>query len=263
MNLYTQMIGGIGDILLYMMKPGSPLGYFRALKSRGDTTMAVVHANTDEARHLFEGLPYLDHLRFRGYSMKIDTAPGEKFEAFRRYEGLIWEPVRLALDAEEQSIFDALEREPYVAVHLSASLPEKVPPKFEELLAALRIADVRTVLLGIESSDDASAVKGNRGQGYRSRLGPPHHILLPPKLRLHAAVAQRASKFIGTLSCFNVAAQLAAVPSFVLVNRSLQEPNIYHMMQKNGAVIRPWNDWNLHPGLPAAVYNQVVKWVKA
>lgn len=261
MNFYAQLIGGIGDILLAMMKPGSPLGYFRALKDRGDETMVVVHANTDEAYRLFQGLPYVDYLRFRGKSLKIDTAPAkQQFSILNRYDGLRWEQPRIVLDDDEATTLLEITREPYVAVHLTASLMEKVPPKFWLLLDKLQAANIRTVLLGNESFDDAPAVKGNRVQGFYSSLLSGHHILLPPKLRLHVAAAQCARKFIGTLSCFNCAAQLSAVPSFVLVNRSLQEPGVYRMMQKNGAIIRPWNEWNLNPGLLDAIYDEVVRW---
>ena len=257
MNFYTQMIGGIGDILLYMMKPGSPLGFFRSMHHRGDVTMVVAHANTDEAVHLFTRLPFVDHLRFRGRSIKVDTAPGQRFDIINRYSGLTWERPRLVLDEEEQRILDDLTTEPYVAVHVSASLQEKVPPKFEALLDGLRAANVRTVLLGIESTDNLPAIKGNRLHGFLGAEGSGQ-IILPPKLRLHVAVAQHASKFIGTLSCFNCAAQLASVPSFVLVNRALQEPNVYRMMHMNGAIIQPWN-----VGRPVEdIYREAVAWAK-
>ncbi len=62
-----------------------------------------------------------------------------------------------------------------------------------------------------------------------------------PSLRLHIAVAQGAKKFIGPLSCFNCAAQLAKVPSFVIVNDSVKDPTIYSMMQGNGTRVVPFN----------------------
>ena len=262
MNLYTQMIGGIGDILLAMMKPGSPLGYFPALKARGDTTMIVAHANTDETEALFKGLPHVDHLRFRGKSLKIDTAPGEHFALLKNYDGLEWEPPQLVLDETEQRILGVLTEQPYVAVHVAASLPEKIPPAPERLLLGLRDANIRTVLLGIESTDNLPAVAGNRQQGFRAETvkeGRRRHILIPPLLRLHVAAAMHATKFIGTLSCFNCAVQLAAVPSFVLVNRSLQEPNIYRMMHTNGAIIAPYN---AGAKVTDQIYLDAVEWAK-
>lgn len=240
MNLYTQMIGGIGDILLSMMKPGAHLGYFPALKRRGDKTMVVAHANTDAAFALFRDLPCVDHVRFRGRSMVVDTAPGQWFEVLKRWDGLLWEPPGVVLDEEEQRLLTDLVSDPYVAVHAAASLDEKVPPHIHKLILELRETGVRTVMLGIESTDDAPSFAGNRMCGYRSVLR--EEIILPPSLRLHVAAAQHARKFIGTLSCFNCAAQLAVVPSFVIVNRSLAEPRVYNMMHRNGAVIRSWND---------------------
>jgi hypothetical protein len=261
MNLYVQFIGGIGDILLAMYKPGSPLGYFPALKARGDTTMVEAHANTDVARVLFENLPYVDHIRFRGYSQKFDTAPGVQFERLKNWDGLMWEPPRLILDDEDDRIISEIAAKPYVTVHIAASLPEKVPPDIEKLLAGLAEARVRTVLVGVEAHDNDKAVKGNRTQGFRKLLDKyPDLICLRPGLRLHIAAVMFSRKFIGTLSCFNCVAQLSAIPSFVIVNRALKEPGVYAMMARNHAIVRPWNA----PGIGAIddIYRDAVTWAK-
>jgi hypothetical protein len=261
MNLYVQFIGGIGDILLAMMRPGAALGYFPALKARGDITMIEAHVNADVSRVLFEDLPHVDHLRFRGYSQKFDTAPGVQFERLKNWSGLPWVQPRLALQPWEKKIIADISVEPYVAVHAAASLPEKVPPRTEELLAKLAEARVRTVLVGVEPYDNDKAVKGNRTQGFRSVIAKyPQHIWLPPGLRLHIAAVQAARKFIGTLSCFNCAAQLAAVPSFVIVNRALKEPKVYGMMAKNNAIIEPWND--VTSGPIERIYRDAAEWAR-
>jgi hypothetical protein len=252
MKLFSQLNGGIGDILLGMMKPGSHLGYFPALKMRGDSTMLSVHANTDAAFQLLERLPYVDHIGFRGSTLRIDGPPG--YEVLRTWDGpLPWQQPQLALDDEELSILADITREPYIAVHMAASQPGRVPANPEKLLAGL---SGRIVLLGIETSDDGPAVIGNRVAGIRSKLAGTPYILLPPKLRLHVAVAQRATKFIGTVSCFNCAAQLAHVPSFILFNCSFKDPPIYDMMAKNGARTEAWN-----VGKPVEqIYRDAVEW---
>jgi hypothetical protein len=253
---YTQMIGGIGDLLIYMQKPGSHLGYFGALKERGDTTMVVAHANTDAAAALFERQPYIDHLRFRGKGLRIDTIPGVRFELLKRWDGLPWKRPMPILTAEEKTTLAEIRQEPYVAVHLAASLREKVPPHIGLLLDGLNKANVRVVLLGCEASDDGPSVIGNRTAGFRSLVR--NEIVLPPSLRLHIAAAQCARKFVGTLSCFNCAAQIAAVPSFVIVDRSLQEPVVYRMMNMNGSIIAPWNVGKSVD----AIYRDAVEWAR-
>ena len=251
MKFFSQLNGGIGDILLGMMKPGSHLGYFPALKARGDSTMLSVHANIDAAFQLFERLPYVDHIGFRGGTLRIDGPPS--YEVFRTWDGLPWQQPQLALDDEEQSILADITREPYIAVHMAASEPGRVPDHPEKLLAGL---SGRVVLLGVETSDDGPAVTGHRVAGIRSKLAGTPYILLPPKLRLHVAVAQRAAKFIGTVSCFNCAAQLAHVPSFILYNRAFQDPTIYNMMAKNGVRLEAWN-----VGRPVEhIYRDAVEW---
>jgi len=267
-NLYTQTVGGIGDILLDLFKQGSRFGYFQALKARGDSTMLVAHANTDAAYDLLKGQPYVDHLRFRGKTMRLDTAPGAVYEPLKRWDGLTWTPRHVILDGEEERLLRHIGCTPYVAVHMSASLPEKVPPHFVSLLDHLHRRGVRTVLLGCESNDNDPAVIGNRVQGFRSSLVDSDFILLPPKLRLHVAVAQCARKFIGTLSCFNCAAQIASVPSYVIADQSIKEPRVYSMMARNRTIVRFWNDHS--PILSAAarlsfldrIYSDAAEWAK-
>ena len=130
-----------------------------------------------------------------------------------------------------------LPPQPYVAVHLFASHPNKSPPMWGLLIQGLRDAGVSAVYVGSEIWVGTE---------------------LPPILRLHIDVVKRARKFIGTLSVFNAVAQIMEIPSFVLVNRALQEPLIYRYMYQNGAVIAPWN-----VGKPIeAIYQEAIEWAK-
>ena len=256
MKLFSQLNGGIGDILLGMMKPGSHLGYFPALKARGDSTMLSVHANTDAAIQLMERLPYVDHIGFRANTLRIDGPPD--YQVLKTWGGLPWQQPQLVLDDEEQSILADITREPYIAVHMTAAQPGRVPANPEKLLTGLSATGRRIVLLGAETNDDGPAVGGNRAAGIRSKIVDPRFIMPPPKLRLQVAITQRAAKFIGTVSCFNCAAQLTHVPSFILFNCSFKDPPIYDMMAKNGARTEAWN-----VGKPIEqIYRDAVEWAK-
>ncbi len=241
MDIYATQHGGVGDMLLRMAKPGDDLGYFADLKARyGDEhrTLLEVAGNHPYSVDLFTGMPHID-----GVLYTHTYGPQAPIAGFRRLNhshirGLKWKAPEIVLDADEQRILAEVTREPYVAVHMFGSLPTKVPPKWGVLLAGLREARIRTILLGSETQDD-----------------------LPPKLRLHIAVARRARKFIGALSCFNCAAQLAKVPSFVIVNRSLQDGTIYPLMRANRSIIEPWN---LGPGMKSIeqIYREAVEWAR-
>lgn len=135
------------------------------------------------------------------------------------------------LTVDDRAALDALPRR-YVAVHLAASSPVKVPPRPTTLLEMFKVAGVPHVVVGCE------------GWGTK------------PKLRVHMEIVRRATKFVGTLSCFNVLAQLAKVPSFVLVNRAIKEPFVYGLMHANGARVEAWN-----VGKSAeAIYSEVIDW---
>lgn len=125
---------------------------------------------------------------------------------------------------------------PYVAVHLHASHPHKQSPKPNLLRNGLIAAGVYYVEVGNEAQE------------------------LPPSFRLHLEVVMRARKFIGTLSVFNVVAQIKKVPAFVLVNRSLKEPTIYKRMTDNGSIVREWNN-GIQP--IADIYREAVEWAKS
>ena len=123
---------------------------------------------------------------------------------------------------------------PYVALHLTASEAKKIPPHPERLIEGLKEAGVAAVIVGEEGPD------------------------LPLNFRLHTDIVRNARKFIGTLSVFNVVAQIERVPSFVLVNRSIKEPTIYGLMQHNLALIEPWN-----VGRPIEeIYRDAIAWAQ-
>ncbi len=136
------------------------------------------------------------------------------------------------LTPTERDLIATFDSWSYVAVHLGASSPEKIPPKPKLLMQALHKAKVPFRLVGHDSE------------------GPK------PKLRMHIECVKHASRFIGTLSCFNVVAQLCKIPSFVLVNRAHVEPHIYGLMNANGARVEPWN-----VGKPIEqIYAEAVEW---
>lgn len=136
------------------------------------------------------------------------------------------------LTPSERDLIATFDTGPYVAVHLGSSDPEKCPPHPEILIRALHKAKVPFRIVGHDSE------------------GPK------PKLRMHIECVKHASRFIGSLSCFNVVAQLAKVPSFVLVNRAHREPHIYGLMGANGARVEAWND-----GKPVEdIYAEAVEW---
>lgn len=136
------------------------------------------------------------------------------------------------------AMLDVESGPPYVAVHLTASEEKKIPPERELLIAKLIEARVPFYLVGEES--------GN----------------LPMNFRLHTEIVQHCRKFIGTLSVFNCVAQLARRESLVLVNRSVKEPRIYNLMNKNNAKIVEWNPIGKSVVF-ASMYDDVVAWAKS
>lgn len=121
----------------------------------------------------------------------------------------------------------------YVAVHMQASEAKKMPPNPELLFNKLAERDVPFLIIGDRDVDD-----------------------IPFNFKLHTHIVQNAGKFVGSLSVFNVVAQVSKIPSCVLVNRSIQEPFIFHKMTENTARVVAWNvGFSLD-----AIYHDVAKW---
>ena len=121
----------------------------------------------------------------------------------------------------------------YIAVHLGASEPRKIPPNPEKLIDKLLDKTPNFMMLGNEYQD------------------------IEPRLHLHIDVVLRARKFIGTLSVFNVIAQVARVPSFVFVNGSIKDQKIYDLMARNQARVCPWNTGQYTID---QLYDEAVEW---
>lgn len=211
MKVYAHLRGGLGDMMLQMLMPGKPFGYLADCSRRGAETAVVVESDRPSAHELLAGATFVDH---------ICQKPPRSFEPIggvvKRNPSLRWAPHTIALTEIEQRTVETV-RPGYVAVHFGGSTFPKRPPNPTLLMRLLRESKVPYVIVGHE------------GEGAA------------PPLRTHIAIVKRADAFIGSLSCFNVVAQLDKIPSFVLVNRALKEPTIYSLMADNGARVEPWN----------------------
>lgn len=238
MNVYTEMNGGTGDLLLYMMKPVSDFGHFADLKAAGHKTMVQVTANSDASIDLFRNINHLDYLRFASPTMRVDQKPpGEpfaKFDKIRRH-GANWYQPTLFLDSEDMNIVAEVATEPFIAFHPFATAANRVPPNMLKLIDMLCENHHHVRLLG-SATDTLNS-------GEMDYYSHPNLTDMRGRTSLRAAltITKLASKFIGTLSCMNCAAALAKVPSFVIVNRAIKDPGIYQIMGANGARVEPWN----------------------
>lgn len=169
----------------------------------------------------------------QSYTLAVTVLPGIG-DSLLHYPDLIRQ-----LSGDELRVIDRLPR-PYIAVHPFASQENKAIPMPDKLLKGLVDAGVNVVLLGKESLP--KEVEGI--------------IRLPSVLRLQIEAAMRATKFIGALSCFNCAAQIAKVPSFVLVNNAVKDPPLYQLMAENGVRVEPINGTKML----AQIYDEAVKW---
>lgn len=131
----------------------------------------------------------------------------------------------------------------FVAVHPFASTPNKALPDPYKLCWMLCQEGIPFVILGNEQPADLRHFSRVPGE----------------KFMLHLAVLRFADKFIGSLSCFNVAAHLLNKRCFTIVNRSIKEPFIYGLMERQRTQVRAWNDG--HADIES-IYLDAVDWAR-
>lgn len=264
--IYTVMSGGLGDIILSTLHPGCDLGYFKALKERGDMTKVDMWCHHGEQGKTLLGLnPYIDqceHTKDLPYNLYRHSAGrAGQFRLLTREEKatLPWERPEIYLSPEEQTLADKiLSPGPITTFHAFANPGAAREDRafgnhinLSSMIAALCEGGVRVVLLG------------GPGEAIACR---PHPNLINligrPTVRLQTYLVSKSQKFIGGMSCFNCAALEFGVPSIIFAptdhtrggdtRRLINEYtfDIFAMMRKTARVYY-WDE------LPANL-NQVV-----
>lgn len=220
--IFTPIAGGIGDLLTYYLE--GELGYFEALVRSGRRTKVVVWSDSDQARSVFERNPWINAIDvrpfrpvagltdgFRAYAQQ--TTPGDRLLS-EDDPAFAWTRPSFYLSPEEWEIAATLRSwEPYVAVHPFAGQPERSLAKtgLARVIVETAAKHGRVVVLGGNSVRGAT----NIFEGYDI----PHPCVLnlvnTGTVRLHALAASRATKFIGSVSCYNCVAQSFGVPALV------------------------------------------------
>lgn len=232
MKVHATLHGGLGDMLLQIGRSGQPFGYLADAKAKGHETCIVIEPGPGResgCAEIVEGL---------GHRLSMTAPPGSQpiSSVFKKLS-LEWRDTVFPIDEAQRVTVESIAS-PYIAVHLSASDWQRIPPEPGLLLKKLLVAKVPYVLVGHD------------GEGPK------------PKFLTHMAVVQRATGFLGVLSCFNCVAQLWPIPSYVMVNRSKKEPIVYGLMERNRARIMPWNEIDKRLDINA-YYDAAVDWARS
>jgi hypothetical protein len=206
--------GGMGDVLVHCFRAGSDLGYFKALKARGDRTRLILTSHRPYMNDLFTGNPYID---------TMDRNVGDRGQWLSDQEKatLTWERPEFYPDDTEKAVIQYFPTN-YIAIHPWSTQPRKVLPlDLHGLIEPLCAKSRPVVLLG----------GTYRGQYYSGRpddfrtcieefTGFEHPLFLNAtnKLSVRAQVllASRAAKFIGSQSAFACVAEIFGVPSLII-----------------------------------------------
>ena len=206
--------GGMGDTLVECFRVGSNLGYFKALKARGDRTRLILTSHRPYMNDLFTGNPYID---------TIDRNVGDRGQWLTDQDKatLTWERPEFYLDDAEKAVVQSFPKN-YIAIHPWSTQPKKVVPlDLHDLIEPLCAKNRPVVLLG----------GTYRGQYYSGRpddmrtcveefTGFEHPLFLNAvdklSVRAQALLASRAAKFIGSQSAYACAAEIFGVPSLII-----------------------------------------------
>lgn len=227
--IFTPIAGALGDVLENYLD--GELGYFASLKRSGATTAVKLWSVNDQAPSLFTHHPHVDHVLTQPFALargktvgfRAWAAAGE--HAFRLLNETDlprrWERSPFYLSPAEQVIAeDIASWGPYVAIHPSAGRPERslvhaglAAPLIE---AASKHAE-RVIVLGGNSTRNDGIERVSLIERGVMHAGDRNVYDLVGKfsVRLHAHLASKATKFIGTVSAYNAVAQCCAIPSLV------------------------------------------------
>jgi hypothetical protein len=206
--------GGMGDTLVHCFRKGSDLGYFKALKARGDRTRLILTSHRPYMNDLFAGNPYID---------TIDRNVEDRGQWLSDQEKatLTWERPEFYLDDTEKAVIRSFPTN-YIAIHPWSTQPNKVLPlDLHDLIEPLCAKNRPVVLLG---GTYHGQYYSGRPDDFRTCIeeftGFEHPLFLNAvnklSVRTQVFLASRATKFIGSQSAFACVAEIFGVPSLII-----------------------------------------------
>lgn len=256
------MAGGLGDIMTYYLE--GDLGYFPVLHERGFKTKVTAWSVSNQIRPLFMYNSHIDVLTtppfgpvegltdgFRTYAQSVE--PEWRLLRDDERAHVPWQQPTFPLTPAEQQMADDITGAPYIAVHPFAGRPER---SLMRAGIAREIVDTAAermlvVVLGGNSLRDKRAPDGSgRSMGtahliesYGNEGRNVCSLTNQFSVRLHAYIAQHATKFIGSVSAYNCVAQHFKIPSLVFGsagNRNSMRAgagSVFKKMRDNGTAI--------------------------
>lgn len=226
-RIFTPMVGGLGDILTYYLD--GELGHFPRL---GATTAVKLWTACDQAADLFKHHPYVDHILpnlfwpaagltdgFRAWAAAGET----RFRLMTDEEraSVPWRRPEFYPSPGEADVARKIEEAgPYIAIHPFAGAPARSLSRLgvARIIVGAAAKNNRVVILGGDSYRSGStAFAGTVQLIERFESEHPNVTSLVGKysVRLHAHLASKAAKFIGSVSAYNCVAHACNVPALV------------------------------------------------
>ena len=218
--------GGMGDTLIRCFTPRAELGYFKALKARGDTTHLCLHSHRPYIDEIFEGNPYIDKITRSSKKHEGRHTPTAVIRAnlicpeCRAGRGLTndekavlpWERPQIYLTADEQAIIDSFGTD-YIAIHPWAAVRERVILNYG--------VDLPMLIESICGRGQRVALLGGSGIVNLPEVYDGEHTYLLNAVnrlspRVQVYLAAHAAKFIGSQSSYACAAEIFGVSSLVI-----------------------------------------------
>lgn len=207
--------GGMGDVLVECFREGSDLGYFKALKARGDRTRLILTSHRPYMDDLFTGNPYID-------TMDRNVSDRGQWLTTQEKATLTWERPEFYLDDTEKAAVQSFCTN-YIAVHPWSTQPRKVVPlDLHGLIEPLCAKNQSVVLLGgtYRGSYYTQNTHQQNANIVEEFSGFEHPLFLNAvnklSVRAQAFLASRATKFIGSQSAYACAAEIFGVPSLII-----------------------------------------------
>lgn len=214
--------GGLGDLLLGYLMPGSESGYLAELKAAEPSAFVrcAIMSTASNGADFFSECPWFDEIIFADWDGEWRGFRDRALTGYSRIESAVrtWRQPPIFLKADETGF-----KAPYVVLHPFAGTPNRdwrgKVIDIKRLIDALCDAGLQVVLLGgnsLRRQGRQAPVSTALTEQFDYERSGLTNLINRASVRLQAYLTTRASCFIGTLSSYHCAALAVGIPAFVL-----------------------------------------------
>lgn len=274
MKVYVVGGGGLGDLLREYFGGQDYWGYLKGVKEKypGIKIKAILCIHNPQAKEFLKYNPYLE--KIEQYPWQIDGEPiffehSNDYVFIRSisgiFEGLEYEKPKVYLNREEEALVETIKNSgKYIFIHPFAGLKDHIALSIEEYPDLIdRIIDLGFNVVVVGGSYKRINQGGNDEieEEFEYEKVDLFNLVGRVNSRIATRLAQGASGFIGTHSCYILIASIEKIKSVLIVPEGIRE--YLNSGDANAKIVR--NDFTktiYMNGDVKGIKKEIVEWIK-